>query len=116
MLDSVREAILNAYELRCGARADRGELRRMMGAETWLTAREAVELGLADGVLFEESAAPQDVMNAAGAGLRALGCGGVPDIAALRAEYRRARAAAPPNTDNWQARARLDIEHNRFLI
>ena len=39
MLDSTREAILNAYELRSGNRADRAEFRRLMNAETWLTAQ-----------------------------------------------------------------------------
>lgn len=117
MLDSVREAVLNAYTLRSGARADRGALRRMMNAETWLTAQEAVELGLADSVLYQEETVPQNVMNAAGAGLRALGCGGVPDIALLRAEYRKAKC--PPNPPEaaaltWQAKARLDLEKIRF--
>lgn len=119
MLDASREAILNAYELRCGGRADRAALRRMMSAETWLTAQEAVALGLADSVLYQEEAVPQDVMNAAGAGLRALGCGGVPDIALLRAEYRKAKAANQPGppeaaAPTWQAKARLDLEKIRF--
>lgn len=115
MLDTTREAILNAYTLRSGARADRGALRRMMSAETWLTAQEAVELGLADSVLYQEETVPQNVMNAAGAGLRALGCGGVPDIALLRAEYRKAkRQPEPPEAPTWQAKARLDLEKIRF--
>lgn len=119
MLDSTREAILNAYEAKAGNTADRAELRRMMSAETWLTAQEAVEWGLADGILFQEEAVSLDVMNAAGAGLRALGCGGVPDIAALRAEYRRAKTAAEEPegcfvSDDWRVKARLDIEKFRF--
>ena len=117
MLDTTREAILNAYAIRSGVKADRGALRRMMSAETWLTAQEAVELGLADSVLYQEEAVPQNVMNAAGAGLRALGCGGVPDIALLRAEYRKAKAAGqpePPEAPTWQAKARLDLEKIRF--
>nr|WP_325212925.1 head maturation protease, ClpP-related [uncultured Oscillibacter sp.] len=119
LLDGTREAILNAYELRSGGRADRAALRRMMSAETWLTAQEAVELGLADSVLYQEEAVPQNVMNAAGAGLRALGGGGVPDIALLRAEYRKAKAAGRPEppelaAPTWQAKARLDLEKIRF--
>jgi len=133
MLDSTREAILNAYELRAGAKADRDALRRMMSKETWLTAQEAVACGLADGILFEDSPspAPQDLMNAAAAGIRALGSGGVPDIVTLRAEYIRARKTeAPPagepeptaptggtpEADTWhqRARARLDLEKIRF--
>ena len=53
MLDSTREAILNAYELKAGGKADRAEFRRMMNAETWLTAQEAVDCGLADGIIGE---------------------------------------------------------------
>ena len=51
MLDSTREAILNAYELKAGGKADRAEFRRMMSNETWLTAQEAVDCGLADGII-----------------------------------------------------------------
>ena len=50
MLDSTREAILNAYELKAGGKADRAEFRRMMNAETWLTAQEAVDCGLIERV------------------------------------------------------------------
>lgn len=85
MLDTIREAILNAYELKCAGKTSRAELRRMMDSTTWLTAQQAVDAGLADSVLGAESGslAPQDVMNAAG---------GIPDIAALRAQYRAAKA------------------------
>lgn len=116
MLDATREAILNAYALRSGTRADRAALRRMMSAETWLTAQEAVELGLADSILYQEEAVPQNVMNAAGAGLRALGSGGIPDITLLRAEYRKASGLPDPETprNNWQLKARLDLEKIRF--
>lgn len=126
LLDSVREAILNAYELRSGGKADRAEFGRMMSAETWLTAQEAVDLGLADGILFQEESVPLDIVNCAGSGLRALGRGGVPDIAVLRAEYRRAMDKlvdnpVKPSGDPlksgdmpWQAKARLDLEKMRF--
>ena len=59
MLDSTREAILNAYELKAGGKADRAEFRRMMNAETWLTAQEAVDCGLADGIIGETAALPR---------------------------------------------------------
>lgn len=126
MLDSTREAILNAYELKAGSKANRAELRRMMTAETWLTAQEAVEKGLADTILYQdEVSVPQSLMNAAGAGIRALGAaGGMPDILALRAEYQRiqkeqtngASTGGKPeaHTPDWQAQARLDLEKNRF--
>lgn len=113
MLDSTREAILNAYELKAGGKADRAALRRMMTAETWLTAQEAVDCGLADSVLGEETRAdPRDVMNALG----------LPDITALRAKYLEAveKKETPPGkapekqTQDWRAQARLDLEKIRF--
>ena len=130
MLDTIRESIINAYELKAGGKADRAEFRRMMTANTWLTAQEAVEKGLADGILFQEEAVPQNVMNALGSGIRALGCsGGMPDIVQLRAEYARRNPPAPAeapgatetagaapvaNNQDWQLQARLDLEKIRF--
>lgn len=130
MLDSTREAILNAYELKAGGKADRAEFRRMMNAEMWLTAQEAVDCGLADGIIGETaSIAPQNVMNAIGSGIRALGCAGMPDITELRARYMAEQHPTPEtdpaltastggepdaDTGDWQAQARLDLEKIRF--
>ena len=122
LLDTVRDGILNAYELKCAGKTSRAELKRMMNSILWLTAQEAVRTGLADGILGDEDGtlAPQDVMNAAG---------GLPDIAALRAQYRAEKekastggapesastgGAPDAHNDDWQARARLAIEKNRF--
>lgn len=49
MLDKLRGNIVNIYAVRSGQAAER--ISEMMEAETWLTADEAVELGLADGVV-----------------------------------------------------------------
>lgn len=120
MLDTIRDSILNVYELKAHGKTDRAELKRMMNSSTWLTAQEAVEKGLVDGVLYQESAVPQDVMNALGGGIRALGeSGGVPDIAQLRAEFRRRKKAETgksPAADNqlWQQKARLELEKIRY--
>lgn len=134
MLDAIRDGILNAYELKCAGKTDRAELRRMMNSSLWLSAQEAVRCGFADGILGDEDGvlAPQDVMNAAG---------GLPDIAALRTQYRAKTAPggepegmtptvgpAPKNerktastgaepeahSPDWRAQARLAIEKNRF--
>lgn len=46
----------------------------MMNAETWLTPQEAVDCGLADGIIGETaSIAPQNVMNAIGSGIPGTG-------------------------------------------
>ena len=102
----------------------------MMNAETWLTAQEAVDCGLADGIIGETaSIAPQNVMNAIGSGIRALGCSGMPDITELRARYMAEQHLTPEtdpaptastggepdaDTGDWQAQARLDLEKIRF--
>lgn len=123
LLDTVRESILNAYELKCKGKTHRTELKRMMDSSTWLTAQQARDVGLVDGVLYEEEGAeplPQNVMNAVGAGVRALGeSGSVPDIVQLRAEFRRQREAEPgggpaADSQNWQNSALLELEKNRF--
>lgn len=52
-LDTVKEAILSTYESRTGMTRD--ELSELMSDETWLTGEEAVEMGFADSLLFEEA-------------------------------------------------------------
>ena len=52
MLDEVKEGIINAYEVRTGL--PRQQLSDMMDAETWLSAKKAVELGFADKIMFED--------------------------------------------------------------
>ena len=131
MLEQITQSILNGYEAKCAGKATRERLDRLIRAETWLTAQEAVELGLADSILGQTedgaSPLPQDIVNAAGAGIRAIAgsAGALPDAGSLRARYEQmvqegAEPApghpAPQKTDTWQARARLDIEHSRFLI
>ena len=49
MLDSVKESIINAYELRTGM--SRIKLSHLMDVETWMDATKAVELGFADDIM-----------------------------------------------------------------
>ncbi len=142
VLDSITQSILSGYETKCGGKTTRERLERMMRAETWLTAQEAVELGLADSILGqEEGGAPltSSIVNAAGAGIRALAgsAGPVLDVQGLKARYEQlVRAGASPAeghpvteaaeqdpagkapeeiAGDWQRRARLAIERNRFM-
>ncbi|EAC3455781.1 Clp protease ClpP [Listeria monocytogenes] len=58
-------SIANAYQLKTGKTLE--ELLNMMGEETWLNSQQAVELGLADGVMFQEnSEAPKLVASTGG--------------------------------------------------
>ena len=49
MLSSVKDSIINAYEIKTGL--SRAKLSHLMDAKTWMDAHKAVELGFADGVL-----------------------------------------------------------------
>ena len=61
MLSSVKDSIINAYEIKTGL--SRAKLSHLMDAETWMDANKAVELGFADGIMSradetEDMAAP----------------------------------------------------------
>ncbi len=58
MLGSVKDSIINAYEIKTGL--SRTKLSHMMDAETWMDANKAVELGFADGIL-ERTETPMDM-------------------------------------------------------
>ena len=58
MLASVKDSIINAYEIKTGL--SRTKLSHMMDAETWMDAHKAVELGFADGIL-ERAETPEDM-------------------------------------------------------
>ena len=49
MLGSVKDSIINAYEIKTGM--SRAKLSHLMDAETWMDATKAVELGFADDIL-----------------------------------------------------------------
>lgn len=51
MLSEVKEYIINAYEIKTGL--PRKQLSNMMNAESWFNARKALELGVADSVLYD---------------------------------------------------------------
>ncbi|MCI8537759.1 MAG: Clp protease ClpP [Oscillospiraceae bacterium] len=72
VLESITQSILNGYEAKCRGKASRDRLDRLIRAESWLTAQEAVELGLADEILFQEEPVSGQVLNAVGGGLRVL--------------------------------------------
>ena len=59
MLDSVKESIINAYEIKTSL--SRAKLSHLMDAETWMDANKAVELGFADEIMKRptENEAPE---------------------------------------------------------
>ena len=54
MLESVKDSIINAYEIKTGL--SRARLSHMMDAETWMDANKAVELRFVDGILSRTQA------------------------------------------------------------
>ena len=58
MLGSVKDSIINAYEIKTGL--SRTRLSHLMDAETWMDANKAVEFGFADEIL-KRSDAPEDM-------------------------------------------------------
>ena len=58
MLGSVKDSILNAYEIKTGL--SRTKLSHLMDEETWMDANKAIELGFAD-ELMQRSAATDEV-------------------------------------------------------
>lgn len=53
ILNTVKESIIDAYEIKTGM--DRKEIAKLMSEETWMDSKKAVELGFADGILEKES-------------------------------------------------------------
>lgn len=62
MLSEVKESIINAYELKTGL--SRAKLSHMMDSETWMNAQKALELGFADGILFQKDDSISDLSDA----------------------------------------------------
>ena len=129
LLDSITESILNGYESKCRGKATRDKLAQLMRAETWIPAQDALEMGLADEILYQDDAAgiiPGNIVNAVGSSIRGLINGATqPSAAELRARYVELvakgatpaaghPAPAPIQSMPWQARARLEIEKNRY--
>lgn len=59
MLDSVKDSILNAYQLKTGL--SRAKLSKLMDAETWIDARTTIDLGCAGTLLTRNNALPKPV-------------------------------------------------------
>jgi ATP-dependent Clp protease protease subunit len=55
MLASVKDSIINAYEIKTGL--SRTKLSHLMDAETWMDATKAVELGFADEIMQRSGSA-----------------------------------------------------------
>lgn len=64
MLDTIDESILNAYVEKAGGKTSREEFQRMMRNETFMTAQQAVDCGLADEIAEASGAAEKLIRGA----------------------------------------------------
>lgn len=83
-LDTSDNSILDVYCRKCGDKTSRGELERMMNEETYLSARQCLEMGLVDAIIGDapESGTPALVASIHNNTIRAM-CT-LPDIEDLR--------------------------------
>lgn len=58
MLESVKDSIINAYQLKTGL--SRAKLSKLMDAETWMDATAAIDLGFANEILTSKQASSSD--------------------------------------------------------
>lgn len=92
-LDVINGTGREAYLLKAGDKLTRERLTEMMDAETWLPARECVELGLADRLAEETPEADGGEPQQRGSALRLAACAMGVDQLAARAREAEARAA-----------------------
>ena len=92
-LDVINGTGREAYLLKAGDKLTREKLTAMMDAETWIPARECVELGLADRLAEETPEADGGEPQQRGSALRLAACAMGFDRLAARAREAEARAA-----------------------
>jgi ATP-dependent Clp protease protease subunit len=61
VLDTVKESIMNAYQLKTGK--TRAKISQMMDDETYMDAKTAMKNGFADSMLYADKEAPEETMN-----------------------------------------------------
>lgn len=59
VLDKCKDILVSAYCRKTGKSA--AEISEMMDRETWMTADEAVEMGFADGILYDDADKPESM-------------------------------------------------------
>lgn len=115
LLHAATESIINAYAAKCGNKISRAALKSRMQAQTFLTAQQALEIGLIDEISGQAQAVtPAQVMNCMGGGLIN---GGFPDMGKLREAYAKAHTSeAPrPRQEHKRANAQLALELARII-
>ena len=104
MLNAVTASIIAGYESKCQGKTSPEALRKLMDKETFLTAQQALDMGLIDEIIGEgQSINPMNVMNASG---------GLPDIEKLRAAYLEQHQPEPEPESKLQP----ENEHRKRVL
>lgn len=101
MLSAMDASILDTYCRKCGGKSSEASLARMMARETWITAKEAVAMGLADGIIGDDD-------NTDDGGMIVVNALGLPNMEQLRKAYRERQSPPPeqnPKPDDNAAKA-----------
>ena len=101
-LDTISEGLINAYQQRTGKSRD--ELKRMLDAETWMSAGTCVAEGFADGVIGQEQTGQ------AAALVKMSSRSHIEELAA------RARSAEPEDKPDPDAEKRADIARRAGIL
>ena len=109
-LDVISEGLISAYQVRTGKSRD--ELKKMLDAETWMSAASCVDEGFADGIYGVESGAAASALRPTMMSARAHGA---QEIIARMAEAEDETPPAPVPDPGLEAMA-AEAEQRREII
>ncbi len=115
LLNEVKESILNAYTKK--TKLSKAEISKLMDEETWMSADKAIELGFADGKLFEsETTITNDFIRGAKLVYNSLD---KEELAVKLKQYLEKEAKNDSQSDNkvdfLLLQNQLELEKNRFI-
>jgi len=87
-LDSVKASIINGYLVKCGGKASRRTLEKLVDQNTWMPAQDAIRLGLVDGLL--DTTEEKEAMITAGGGVSVTNSAAGNNVASLLKSYEAA--------------------------
>lgn len=113
VLDEVKEAIMNAYEIKTGR--TREELSALMDEETWMSPKKAISEGFADGMLYTDEGEP--VQNAYSLSRLAIQNSAAETMKKFFEVLRKQSPGDPPAQDRVLNKKRIDVReksHRRY--
>jgi ATP-dependent Clp protease protease subunit len=108
ILDEVKEAIMNAYQLKTGR--SRNKISQLMDAETYMNAKTAIKEGFADEMMYAENAEPIEMTFNRRAILNST-TEAVKRIVALQSPPKQ-----PPDNSKALALLALEVEASRAFL